>query len=154
MGMREIKFRAWDVSEKEIVPWAHVINDPDDYWHGLMLGQAPEGDVIMQYTGLKDKNGKEIYEGDVIRVFDTNRVCICGEWDDCDSPADGSCEKRGEHKHETVFDCDLLLCTQKVEWNCGYFCTEDTGDYCPPLGDDYLELEVIGNIYENPELLK
>ena len=59
--MREIKFRAWDKERKE---WQHFTLQE------LITGQAtiiwPKLDDWCQYTGLKDRNGKEIYEGDVI----------------------------------------------------------------------------------------
>jgi hypothetical protein len=64
-----------------------------------------------------------------------------------------STPEHGEHKHDG--GCDDLICKQQIKWSDvgGYFCDEDTGDFCPPLGADEIEMEVIGNIYENPDLL-
>ncbi len=54
--MREIKFRAWDSDEKYMQPYKGFVH------------KVPNGYVLMQYTGLLDKSGKEIYEGDVVRM--------------------------------------------------------------------------------------
>jgi len=85
-------------------------------------------DVIpLQYTGLKDKNDKEIYEGDIVRY--KNRI---GEihW----------------HKYQASFDLKFL---RNIEGEPYISLDEGLANNIWPF-----QLEIIGNIYENPELLK
>lgn len=61
--MREIKFRAWAIASREM-----FYPDANDGWEITNGKITPlPNTVLMQYTGLKDKNGKEIYEGDICK---------------------------------------------------------------------------------------
>ncbi len=66
--MREIKFRAWD-NDKKILCSVTDINFSDYSANGVCFGDWSEFSInkLMQYTGLKDKNGIEIYEGDIVK---------------------------------------------------------------------------------------
>jgi len=119
-NQREVKFRAWDKNEKEMY-------DDILYERGIEGGVRPW--IIMQYTGLKDKNGKEIYEGDIIKHFGrtgdfTGKDFILKVFYD---NAHGGFVPFGFHSY-------AVKCIDYKEWK--YDC------------------EVIGNIYENPELIK
>lgn len=115
---RPIKFRAWDKGTKVMFE----VGNNTFPLHDIIS----EGWPLMQFTGLTDKNGKEIYEGDIVKTDDKyypiNPVIY---YSDIINEHDG--------------DWD--------EWYCG-FCLDDVDH--KPLSTN---CEVIGNIYENPKLL-
>ncbi len=126
---REIKFRAWHKEEK------YMTKVLDLQTIKFERGRDLSDYEWMQYTELKDKNDKEIYEGDIAKVF------ILKDAEDPES------ELIEYHHLEQV----RLIC------NPPYFphwalCALDIEDL-QYVGRFY-QLEVIGNIYENPELLE
>lgn len=168
--MKPIKFRLPTKCQNGHFRWEYLIIDfPENgaitrEWgpkncdcptHGVDQGFSSVG-AAQQSTGFFDRKGKEVFDGDIVRVYDTERWCVCDDWEDCDAPDDTGCAEHGEHKHEKPHDCEKFICTQEVAWSewGGYFCEEDTGEYCPALGADEIEMEIIGNMCESPELLK
>lgn len=115
--MKNIKFRAWDLNEKKIrVMGDNYVGDFDGFWswHSRYASE------LMQFTGLFDKNGKEIYEGDIVKAWvgDINKDII-----------------------------------REVEYLGSSFGIWDEFNVFQNL-DEWADnaIEVIGNIYENPEL--
>jgi len=122
--MREIKFRAW--TGEHMVYFSLFDPDLDGAYH-IIYQEYLEGKSVMQFTGLKDKNGKEIYEGDICRYrWYINDNDIAEEIIDKVEFTDGS----------FMFHVSPLW-----EWRK----TQKPWD---------ILLEIIGNIYENPELLE
>jgi|SRR5690625_4924123 len=124
--MREIKFRAWDKANKKMHYDVGILGSAIYIdFNGQKEYEEVNGHELMQYTGAKDKNGREIYEGDVIKIW----------------PDDYDCETAGY-----VVKCE----------GCYWIRAKDDNSISMPLFDYFngiMELEVIGNIYENPELL-
>ena len=123
--MREIKFRAWDKEKKEMCAFVFPLMLSGSDIYESSEGSAPFNHYsrtndfeLMQCTGLKDRYGNEIYEGDIVKVSENGG------------------------KVSVIF------------WRDGSFVMNDTGTLAKAsvsvLG--YIVV-VIGNIYENPELL-
>lgn len=120
--MREIKFRAWDKRSEKMVDQQYL----NCHRSGFFLLRGDEFE-FMQFTGLHDKNGMEIYEGDVVHMDDADGV---------------------PHPCEVTFtDCSWRCDSKDGEW--GEYFKEFVGG----VEGRAEELEIIGNIYETPELL-
>ena len=140
--MREIKFRAWDGDKKEMIlpEYAgkedfHIQADGQivetheyGYERHELTSKRPNSWVLMQYTGLKDKNGKEIYEGDILQDTLTKMQYVVKF---------GFCKKYAFN---------------------GWYVENEYHNYVTTINGDYdtntnSQIEVIGNIYENENLL-
>ena len=151
--MREIKFRAWHKEKKEIVNVEEidfmnkVINYIDnDYENNRqeIRGAYFEDIELMQYTGLKDMREKEIYEGDVVKLIHTGIEISANRLEDL---------KRfvGIIKYENgIFK---IVRTEKSLIESKYFEIEQKKVSEIFIYSKLYDLEVVGNIYENPELL-
>ncbi len=114
--MRKVKFKVWDKAHKEMLEWKQVkdkmvFTDVDD-----------KNLVFLQYTGILDKNGKKIYENDIVKNRSNGKVYVV-KWNGCSSA--------------------FLMRDVDNQYKSLYFANQSLGRY-----------EVIGNIYEQPELIE
>ena len=138
--MREIKFRAWDKKENSVYLHNQIfqdntnglieIEDIINQWDTSIF--CPEfmkkyNIVLMQYTSLKDKNGKEIYEGDIISAT-------------------------GTEEDTEYTGIRMVKWSKDLGWCLAEELKNDFG--LPLTWGGWESVEVIGNIYENPNLLK
>lgn len=128
--MRDIKFRAFDTENKEMLEVQEL--DYEDSPNGQPTVRTTMYNdyfdiaemILMQYTGLKDKNGTEIYEGDIVKVK--------------------NCQY---HIGQVIYDTEYAEYEIEIDKNTAFpisVCYDDASE---------LDIEVIGNIYDNPELL-
>jgi uncharacterized phage protein (TIGR01671 family) len=144
--MREIKFRAWHPSTQ----YMYAPKTLEELSMGIRTNIADGYDTlkVMQYTGLKDKNGKEIYEGDVLGTRPYGYFKKDGTRDGRYKGREWYCFAVGWGIYTAgemglVSGHDYDTNGAYVGWNIR------VGEY-----DSDLDKEVIGNIYENPELLE
>ena len=111
---REIKFRFYDKTDKRMKYFDSIWNMPDPSY---------DFDDIQQFTGLLDKNGKEIFEGDIVKIA-------------------------GHTDNDVVIFKDGAFCIEGWTNTLAELMTDWSSNVDPEL------IEVIGNVNENPELLK
>jgi uncharacterized phage protein (TIGR01671 family) len=130
--MRDIKFRAWDKKTKQMVRSEDLyrLSQREDGIFAIVgcidkqeITTFHDDLVLMEFTGLLDKNGKEIYEGDII--------------------AQKECGYKNKFHREGI-----------IEYKDSGFIVKGDDESYDYLKTQHRFLEAIGNIYENPELLR
>lgn len=133
---REYKFRAWDRKKNKMSGKFDLGDASYEGFPPPFVDENGEHDldadmVVMQFTGLLDKNGKEIYEGDILRLIESPPT-----WND------------------TEADYVVLNYIGVIEWDNEGADYNITGkEELRGLGNGKQETEIIGNVWENPDLL-
>jgi uncharacterized phage protein (TIGR01671 family) len=118
--MREIKFRIWNAQGQCMHQWPELVEKNKIH----LLNAKNPNYIVMQFTGLKDKNGIEIYEGDILNAY------------------------HSEFEESIVADVRF----ENATFTIGKYWKDGAHDWTSMEQYEQFDLEVIGNIHENPEL--
>ncbi len=142
MDKREIKFRLW-ADNLKVLYTPEMDSEMKNLWHiGMLVGgkmKVDAGDVVMQFTGYKDMKGVEIYEGDILRFTD-KWEWYRGSYAIKMMAADGDRLRELKEQYAAEPFEDRIVDNMREEW----------------LNSSEIQTywEIIGNIYENPELVE
>ena len=120
------RFRVWDKEEKKMIYDAEHTYDGDPVSYVTSFGgilKCPDFFDVMQYAGIKDVNSNRIYEKDIVRITTT--------------------QTEETRRGEVIY----------YEGNAMYLVETTMGDYFTFMSQDIKSVEVLGNIYQNKELL-
>lgn len=142
MENREHKYRAWFPAQKLMVFWEEMIKNNLYVQYFAEGAGKPE---LMQYTGLKDKNGKDIYKGDIVKG-----VVIFPQLLTWDNDKNCNFNMGGIVNYDySGFSLKVIenLCDKERDGMVNYF--DFMGGECETFDD----MEIIGNVFENESLL-
>lgn len=147
-----LRFRAWDKEFKEMVQVDALVFEEQiikaTYKNGNIVKEDLKNYVLMQSTGLTDKNGKEIFEGDILKFNDSwNDFCYEGY-------VDGEIEGINFVEIESETACFVFGKTKISDSSLFYYTNEEHLTFQEIITDTSFEFEAVGNVWEHPELLE
>jgi len=126
--MRELKFRVWCVDHNEWEKDTCTLSLNGVVLHGNFMSIRPENHIVTQYTGLKDEKKRDIYEKDIVKCSGHNDLMIVHYCDDM---------------------CMYVLLPVWENYNS--YTSDTDNDFEDKMLWDNIRIEVVGNIFENPE---